>query len=324
VQQAEQLLQTGSDWALSGVLERSISHARQQPDAYLPGQAWADAAADWSLAASLEQRQSCAVPADEEALWHVRAGWAQPAQLVSAWLRQAGVHWRGNSAVQQIRWQADTPHWQVLDAQGHSLAQADLVVIAAGPASAALLAASGAPPVVLRPMRGQVSWGWHAVAPEPLAGLKNSAAFPAFPVNGHGNFIPAVPLAGPNGQTAWLAGASFERNNPLPQYRAEDSAYNLERLHTLLPAAAAALQADFATEQVQSWSGVRAVTPSHLPLVGPVPARAPGLWLCTGLGARGLSLAALCAELLAARLHGEPLPVERQLADALLPYPNSQ
>ena len=37
------------------------------------------------------------------------------------------------------------------------------------------------------------------------------------------------------------------------------------------------------------------------------------------MGSRGLTFAALCAELLAARLHGEPLPVERRLADALLP-----
>ena len=37
------------------------------------------------------------------------------------------------------------------------------------------------------------------------------------------------------------------------------------------------------------------------------------------MGSRGLSFAALCAELLVARLHGEPLPVEQRLADALLP-----
>ena len=35
------------------------------------------------------------------------------------------------------------------------------------------------------------------------------------------------------------------------------------------------------------------------------------------MGSRGLTFAALCGELLAARLHGEPLPLERRLADAL-------
>jgi tRNA 5-methylaminomethyl-2-thiouridine biosynthesis bifunctional protein len=35
------------------------------------------------------------------------------------------------------------------------------------------------------------------------------------------------------------------------------------------------------------------------------------------MGSRGLTFAVLCAELLAARLHGEPLPLERRLATAL-------
>jgi tRNA 5-methylaminomethyl-2-thiouridine biosynthesis bifunctional protein len=35
------------------------------------------------------------------------------------------------------------------------------------------------------------------------------------------------------------------------------------------------------------------------------------------MGSRGLTFAALCAELLAARFHAEPLPVEARLAEAL-------
>ena len=35
------------------------------------------------------------------------------------------------------------------------------------------------------------------------------------------------------------------------------------------------------------------------------------------MGSRGLTFAVLCAELLAATLHNEPLPMERKLADAL-------
>ena len=43
----------------------------------------------------------------------------------------------------------------------------------------------------------------------------------------------------------------------------------------------------------------------------------PSLWLVSALGARGLSLAVLCAELLAARVHQEPLPIEVALAQAI-------
>jgi tRNA 5-methylaminomethyl-2-thiouridine biosynthesis bifunctional protein len=44
---------------------------------------------------------------------------------------------------------------------------------------------------------------------------------------------------------------------------------------------------------------------------------AAGLCVSTAMGSRGLTFAALCAELLVARLHGEPLPVEARLAQAL-------
>ena len=41
------------------------------------------------------------------------------------------------------------------------------------------------------------------------------------------------------------------------------------------------------------------------------------LWMCAGMGSRGLSYSVLCAELLAARWGAEPLPLEASLADAL-------
>ncbi|MDD4888110.1 MAG: tRNA U-34 5-methylaminomethyl-2-thiouridine biosynthesis protein, partial [Thiomonas sp.] len=47
--------------------------------------------------------------------------------------------------------------------------------------------------------------------------------------------------------------------------------------------------------------------------------RLPGLAVCAGLGSRGLTLAALLAETLAARIEGTPLPIETDLADALDP-----
>jgi hypothetical protein len=47
--------------------------------------------------------------------------------------------------------------------------------------------------------------------------------------------------------------------------------------------------------------------PDRLPVVGAPDASAlPGLFVSTGMGARGMTLAVLCGELLAAQLHGEP------------------
>jgi len=83
---------------------------------------------------------------------------------------------------------------------------------------------------------------------------------------------------------------------------------------------------------------VRAVSRDRLPLVGPVadeaaalaqPAlrgarlhelpRLPGLHAAFGFGSRGLALAALAAELLAAQIEGEPWPIETDLAASLDP-----
>jgi tRNA 5-methylaminomethyl-2-thiouridine biosynthesis bifunctional protein len=47
--------------------------------------------------------------------------------------------------------------------------------------------------------------------------------------------------------------------------------------------------------------------------------RQPGLYGAFGLGSRGLVLAPLAAELIAAQIEGEPWPVERALAAALDP-----
>jgi tRNA 5-methylaminomethyl-2-thiouridine biosynthesis bifunctional protein len=156
-------------------------------------------------------------------------------------------------------------------------------------------------------VHGMVSWG-------SLARI-DAAALPPFPVNGNGSFIPNLPgEAGP----IWQLGASFHRDLQVPFDEETDHRANLVRLASLLPGAAEAVAGQFASRQVQSWSGVRATTADHLPLAGPVDAQAlPGLWVSTGMGSRGLSFSVLCAELIAAQLFAEPFPLEARLAAAL-------
>jgi tRNA 5-methylaminomethyl-2-thiouridine biosynthesis bifunctional protein len=48
----------------------------------------------------------------------------------------------------------------------------------------------------------------------------------------------------------------------------------------------------------------------------PLPAL-PGLWIATAFGGRGLLWSVLAAELVAARLDGEPAPLDRVLAASL-------
>ena len=66
--------------------------------------------------------------------------------------------------------------------------------------------------------------------------------------------------------------------------------------------------------------GLRCVTADRMPLLGPVSPDAQDVWTCAGFGSRGLSLVAVCAELLAAQWAGEPWPLESGLAQGLLPY----
>jgi tRNA 5-methylaminomethyl-2-thiouridine biosynthesis bifunctional protein len=100
--------------------------------------------------------------------------------------------------------------------------------------------------------------------------------------------------------------------------REEDHAANQLRLATLLPELGTAMQRQFDPEQVRGWAGLRCTLPNRLPAVGPVDSdRLPGLWLCAGMGARGISLAVLCGELAAAWLENETLPLAPSLAKHL-------
>ncbi len=236
-------------------------------------------------------------------LWHPMAGWIKPAQLVRALLAQPGINWQGEMRVQCLRRSGE--NWQVLDAQDRVLAQAPRVVVCAGYASHALVQKA----LPLQALRGQLSWGWRQA--------QDDEFFPASPVNGNGNFIPQVP--GDKGM-AWYLGSSFERDSTDTGARDSDHRSNHAKLQTLLPETAGSLAPQFEQGQVRSFTAVRCTTPDRLPVVGALDEqRFPGLWLSTAMGARGLSLAVLCAELLAAQWHGEPLALEKKLAQALRP-----
>ena len=191
------------------------------------------------------------------------------------------------------------------------MAQADIAVIAAGPASARFLPAHWR----LQTLRGQVTWG--RCTPD------NAAALPPGPVNGSGNLVPHVPDAdGP----FWIMGSTFERDvteMPIsPADQAAAHAHNLGKLAQLLPASAAQLAPAFTPGDpacLPTWGRVRLASHDRLPIVGPVPnsSGSPGLFTLTALGARGITLSTLCGELLAAQLHAEPLPLDAQLAQHL-------
>ena len=309
LQQAHELLQAGRDWAPSGVLEHHIdgvagsstAEAGREPQ---PGaEAGADADADaavWTRTATAGEKHLAGLGAAVAADWHEKAAWIAPARLVQAWLAQPGVQCKPGARVAQLVRHAD--RWQALDAAGAELGQGEVVIVAAAMASADLLQG-----LSLQAVRGQVTWA-----------LRHARAnLPPFPVNGDGGFIPALPT---EEGLAWLCGSSFDRDAIDLAARAVDQQENLSRLRRLLPSMAPAIEANLGPGSLRSWTGVRCASTDRRPLAGPVDEHgAAGRWLSTAMGSRGLTFAVLCAELIAARIHHEPLPLARKLASALAP-----
>jgi tRNA 5-methylaminomethyl-2-thiouridine biosynthesis bifunctional protein len=131
----------------------------------------------------------------------------------------------------------------------------------------------------------------------------------------------------PAAQGVASAGATYDLDLD-PALRATSQHENIERLRALVADPGAAANAPLAGRV-----GFRSVAPDRLPLVGRLPdfgaagtterlrdvPRHAGLYSLLGYASRGLIWAPLAAELLAASLEGEPLPLEASLADALDP-----
>jgi tRNA 5-methylaminomethyl-2-thiouridine biosynthesis bifunctional protein len=147
---------------------------------------------------------------------------------------------------------------------------------------------------------------------------------PVAEVRGQVTYLPAAPTRAlaiavtgdgyiaPMPDGGHCAGASFGHDDTDLAPRANDHADNLARVARMLPGFAHGL--DAAT--LHGRAGLRVTTPDRVPAFGFVRDRYA---VATGLGARGLVWAPLCAELFVSQLHDEPLPVERDLAAAIAP-----
>ena len=250
-----------------------------------------------------------------EPVWHESGAWIKPARLVQACLNRPGVRFAGGCTVHgAIRY---PDNWALLDASGNELVRATHLVLAAADGTLPLLqrlrhADGGELPGLqrLRPMQsvgGQISWGMQSD--------DEALHFPDTPINGRGHFLAHVPM---DGRRAWFLGASYETAAAPRQNDAASHRENWQRLAQLSPSAAQVLARRFENGEVRAWHGTRCTTPDRLPAVGPVQAIAsPSTWISAGMGSRGLTYAVLCAELLAAQLGAEPLPVEARLARLL-------
>lgn len=239
-------------------------------------------------------------------VWHPHAAWVCPAALVKHWLATPGVTFQGNSQVARLSRHED--QWQAHNDQGQTLAQAPRVVLAHAMSSLALSAQvlPNLPAGVAQGMRGLVVMGEQPASNSNT----NPSILPAHPINGNGGLIPHLPT---QSGTAWVFGATYEASNPEPLNVDQHVQANHSKLAALLPELTGLMAGHLQTNTLAHWQGERCVTADRFPLLGPLD-EAQTLWLCTGLGSRGLSFAALCAEQLAAQWHQEPAPLRTDLA----------
>jgi tRNA 5-methylaminomethyl-2-thiouridine biosynthesis bifunctional protein len=232
--------------------------------------------------------------------WIERGGWTQPPALCDALLDCAPdrITRRFGQSAARV---ASTSHgWGVLDARGHTIVEAPVLVLA-NAFDASRLGVPEVPQLIC--VRGQVS---HL----PAAAERRLNVV----ICGDGY---VAPLPG-GGQ---CVGATFEPESTDVALRDPDHLLNLARLDRMLPGFGAGL----AAADLDGRVALRTATADRLPACGPLPQGTghtnpmSSLLLLAGLGARGLIWAPLCAEILASQLDAEPNPVEHSLIAAMNP-----
>lgn len=250
---------------------------------------------------------------------HVRAGLVRPQAAIAAMLSHAALQLEAR--VTSFEDAGDG--WILRGEGGRAVLKADAVVLACG---AALTAFEPARRLPIALSRGQIEWGRgeapaHALTQGTyVAPLEGGVLFGAtFDALGSPSSSPGSPMQA--GET------------PAVQ---EDRARNLEALAKLAPEIAASVEASLLTSR----AALRATTPDRAPIAGALPdaeawlaanagvanggpviadPRHRGVYVIGGLGARGLTLAPLLGEEIAAEICGDPFVLSKNARDTINP-----
>ncbi len=257
-------------------------------------------------------------------LWFPSAGWLEPKAVCEQLLAHPGITRRMCEQVSQLSFDDAQQLWrlQILHPQSphqeSRQVEAPVVIIATANEAREFF-----PQLPLKPIRGQVTYLQATPGSQRLQTV----------ICGDGYLPPAV-----HGQHC--LGATFNPRNLDLTLTEEDHRLNLATQRQQLPA----LADSFSEQRICGGrAALRCTTPDYLPLTGALPrydqlledyallrknARAnipfagdywPGLYLNVGHGSRGLVYTPLCAELLAAQIHGDPSPVGASVERALHP-----
>ena len=311
-------LHRGVDWDGCGVLQLAFNAKEAERQAQLA------AAFAPGLLQPLDQAQAQAragVALEHGGLFFPEGGWVHPPALCEWQARHPLINVLTHHEALEL--QRVDGQWQAL--AGDTLLASATVVVLAGAAEIKRFPFSAELP--LKRIRGQITR---------LAQTPDSQAL-ATVVCAEGYVAPA--RLGEH-----TLGASFDfKSDDLTPTVAEHVG-NLEMLQEISVDLAHRLHADtLAADQLEGRAGFRCTSPDYLPIIGPLADRAlfdqayaalrkdarqppeaecpwlDGVYINSGHGSRGLVTAPLCAELLAAWLDDEPLPLPRSVADACHP-----
>ncbi|MEN5014766.1 bifunctional tRNA (5-methylaminomethyl-2-thiouridine)(34)-methyltransferase MnmD/FAD-dependent 5-carboxymethylaminomethyl-2-thiouridine(34) oxidoreductase MnmC [Erwinia sp. Eh17-17] len=269
---------------------------------------------------SAEAEALCGVTTGCGGITYPLGGWLSPAELT------AGLWQLAEQQGATLRWQHEitqlTPHqagWQLSFSTQTDCTHQNLV-LATGHR---LTAFSQSEKLPVYAVAGQVS---HVPTTEALSALKQVLCY-------DGYLTPVSPQFHQH-----CIGASYHRGETATEYRGDDQQENRERLIRCLPDAGWPQDIDVSGGEARC--GVRAATRDHLPMMGALPdydatlqqyetlaqqehaVTAPvhaGLFVLGALGSRGLCSGPLAAEVLAAQLCGEPIPLDRDTLAATSP-----
>ncbi|MCB1957979.1 MAG: bifunctional tRNA (5-methylaminomethyl-2-thiouridine)(34)-methyltransferase MnmD/FAD-dependent 5-carboxymethylaminomethyl-2-thiouridine(34) oxidoreductase MnmC [Rhodocyclaceae bacterium] len=247
-------------------------------------------------------------PLDAGGWWFGMGGWVQPPSLCAANLAACGDALRTHFGRRLAALESTAAGWLARDSDGQVIAESPHVILANGTGIRDFAPTTAVP---VRSARGQVT---HLPA--------ESASAPRVVVCRLGYVSPAI-------DGVRCAGATFLVDDPETGLRAADQAENLSRLELMLPGFGLTL----GDPPLDGRVGFRPASPDRLPIVGPLPTgerpagatlaqhlpRREGIVAVSGFGARGLVWSALVGELVASQLEDEPLPLERDMVEALDP-----
>ncbi|MGL5343133.1 MAG: bifunctional tRNA (5-methylaminomethyl-2-thiouridine)(34)-methyltransferase MnmD/FAD-dependent 5-carboxymethylaminomethyl-2-thiouridine(34) oxidoreductase MnmC [Plesiomonas sp.] len=186
----------------------------------------------------------------------------------------------------------------------------------------------------LSSVRGQVS---HVPTHPALSALRTVLCY-----EGYLTPTDLTPITAGDNTHHHCLGATYGRSDTDTALRAADQQENLAKLQRSLPNATWAKQIQTGDK---ARAAIRCATRDHFPMMGAVPDYVatlsqyadlqqqlrqspetiapapyhPDLFVLAALGSRGLTSAPLLAELLAAQMNGEPLPLEEEILQALNP-----